>query len=62
MQPAVQIADVVLADPGTVGRVRTGQIVLVRRPGFPGRLPSRAPPRPVHTAPDADPVAHSAHR
>lgn len=38
MQPAVQAGDLVLADPAAATGVRTGHIVLVRRPDLPGRL------------------------
>jgi signal peptidase len=33
MRPAVDVGDMIVADPGAVAGVRAGQIVLVRRPG-----------------------------
>ena len=38
MRPAVDVGDMIVADPGAVAGVRAGQIVLVRRPGSSGDL------------------------
>ncbi|HET9658333.1 MAG TPA: signal peptidase I, partial [Kineosporiaceae bacterium] len=55
MAPAVQVGDVVVADPGAVARVRPGQIVVVRQPDRGGSLLTH---RVAQILPDGDLITH----